>query len=422
MNCGDSRELISRRLDGRLRDEESVALEAHLAECGPCAMEASRTAAADRLLRGRVPPEAAPDFADRVFRRADRDKRRGILRMLAVAGAAVVLIAIGVTIARPWEPRPEPLRAELERHLGIVVPYAEVAPVSASDPRKAAPILREEARILGLERRTATLKNLAHRGAAPDVQQYVAASENFVRCLEEGKLNRAGCSDSGARVEETGSRVRRRMHIRPSPPDVQVTFPESTPKDVQDVVRGRVGMVQGKYDEAIEAFQNVSKRSPYATQCAYLTAEALRKKGEPGQALNYYCQALAAPELKGCTARSLGTIAKEGELYLAGRRVADEKDATEAIDHKPAPALFRTGQKSTIWVYVSRPDDKTFAALSALPPKVKAVQVRRSDDLATARIDATALRLQLTDAELKNLKTHEAIAKVLESEAPPSAQ
>lgn len=414
MICGDSRELVSRRLDGRLGDKESAALEAHLADCAACASESARLAAADRLLRGRVAPEAAPDFADRVLQRAARERRSGILRHAGVAAAAMVLIAVGVVIARPGEPRPEPLRAELARHLGIVVPYAEVAPVTASDPRNSAAVLREEARILCIGERTATLKTLAHRGAAPDVQRYVAASENFVRCLEEGKVHANRYGDAPAIVEEAGSRVQRRMRIRPAPPEVCVTFPESTPQDVQAVVRGRVGLVQGKYDEAIESFQRVSKRSAYATQSAFLTAEALRKKGEPGQALNYYCQVLKVDELKGCAARSLGTIAKDGELYLAGRRVADEKDAREAIDRNAAPALFRARPKATIWVYVARPDDRAFTALSSLPAKVKAVQVRAAGELATARIDSAALRQQLSAAEVDKLKSHETIAKVFE--------
>ena len=59
MTCGDSKELISRRLDGRLGEEESAALESHLVECAGCASESARLALADRLLRGRVAPEAA---------------------------------------------------------------------------------------------------------------------------------------------------------------------------------------------------------------------------------------------------------------------------------------------------------------------------------------------------------------------------
>ena len=420
MICGEAMELISRRLDGLLDEQDSAPLEAHLAECDRCVLESSKMVAADRLLRGRPAPDPASDLADRVLRRDARDRRLSALGQFGAAAAATLFVLLGVWTALPGELKPEPPGEELERHFAIIAPYAEVAPVTARDPQKATAVLREEARILGLDRRTAALKHATSRSAPPAVQKYLAASEGYVRGLDEGPRQSLANALAGAQeLEKEVAQLRQTMNMSPAPPQVDITFPSSTPQDLQQVVRGRMEYVQGQYGRAVESFQRVSKQSAFASQSAYHTAEALRKMGDTEQALNYYCEVLESKELKERAARSLVSLAKDGELYVSGRRVEQAKDAIEAYDQKSPVALFRQGRKSD-WVYLAPAQERTFKKLSSLAEHGKGVLVRTYGELSTARINSVALREKLTQAELDNLMTYEPLSRVLKVDSEPA--
>ena len=100
MKCSEMIDLIARRLEGALSDQEARALDAHLLECSACRAELRLQQTIEECLR--VPPTAAlsPDFGARVARRVfaqarreERERRIGYI-VPVVANAIVLVLAI----------------------------------------------------------------------------------------------------------------------------------------------------------------------------------------------------------------------------------------------------------------------------------------------------------------------------------------
>ena len=87
---------MSGRLDSRLDEEEDAALEAHLAECGPCQTEWARLQQLDRLLSSAQMMPAPPNLRVQVLSRLTRrdDARRGVIGGLTLALGTVALVLL----------------------------------------------------------------------------------------------------------------------------------------------------------------------------------------------------------------------------------------------------------------------------------------------------------------------------------------
>lgn len=129
MTCEQALEALSARLDGELTEEESGALEAHLAACPSCRALAQELARLS-LDVGQAWEEPPEGFRGRVLARAAEEPRRavprhGAWRRWAGLAAAAALAAV-VTLPRlPVWPQASP----------------DIAPVSLDEPQSSAQAL-----------------------------------------------------------------------------------------------------------------------------------------------------------------------------------------------------------------------------------------------------------------------------------------
>ena len=101
MNCSEMIELIARRIEGALSEEDAKALDAHLLECSACRAELRFQQKIEECLK--VPPAVAlsSDFGARVARRAlaqahaeKRERRLGYLLPIAANAIALTLVIL----------------------------------------------------------------------------------------------------------------------------------------------------------------------------------------------------------------------------------------------------------------------------------------------------------------------------------------
>jgi anti-sigma factor RsiW len=133
MKCRRSQRLFSRHLDGRLREEERAALDAHLAGCARCRAELARWEVPSRALRALGPARAPDGLVERSWRAAIaarpgpsfEDRFVWAARRAAAAGAlAAAFIWVGLLWRDP----------ETGEELGLPPDEAEMAMTLWADP------------------------------------------------------------------------------------------------------------------------------------------------------------------------------------------------------------------------------------------------------------------------------------------------
>ncbi len=318
-DCEGYRDWISASFDHRLDATETEELAAHLAACPDCRHAHEDMDAGDALLRRSRMLPLPEGFENRVVREARRIPRapQGYGHVGMAAAAATLLAVLGLLLVVPAR-REAALRREVSDHIDHTKPFLALAQ-SAGD--RELPLLREEAKLFELKRRTESLKKLA--SAKPELLEYVAAAEAILRHLDEGNVAAVRDTARHTAVLELLSRVREAKPLKVD----NFTFSLGTPIEVQSTVRGHIQYLRGDFKAAAEDLavsQMASGR--------LLHAAALREDGDVQQALTAYVQlgfASAHDEAytQVAVARGLMGTARKSRVYVGTVNVAASSEA-----------------------------------------------------------------------------------------------
>src|SRR6187431_272481 len=116
MECDAVRDVLSARLDGEARADESTAADRHLTTCADCRTFAQRLATLDRSIRVRS-AEPVPDLTDRVMARA-RPARLGRAHWMRPALAWVAVVMFVQSVPALVLGDASGANAHMARHLG----------------------------------------------------------------------------------------------------------------------------------------------------------------------------------------------------------------------------------------------------------------------------------------------------------------
>lgn len=145
--CNEVRDNLAAYVDDALTTEERAPIATHLAECPTCQQEATAQAALRKRLRAlkrydvAAPPLHIWNNAVRAWKHHDAMRRSRIHLRFALAGACILLLALGVVWARLRESHEFPVNAVLNDFRGFQK-HPQTPQLVTTDPDKAARWLR----------------------------------------------------------------------------------------------------------------------------------------------------------------------------------------------------------------------------------------------------------------------------------------
>jgi predicted anti-sigma-YlaC factor YlaD len=100
MQCHTVRELVFRRIDNELHEQESAEFDAHLAACESCAREYRLLSLPSRMARGIPPVEPSPYFIQKLTANLEGEAQNAVVWQVFLGLARQVIPALaGVTLA-----------------------------------------------------------------------------------------------------------------------------------------------------------------------------------------------------------------------------------------------------------------------------------------------------------------------------------